>query len=242
MFEIKYPKGKSVCKVNFSLPVEGVGAGRDVRVLGDFNEWAWLDGLKLKEGKKAYTGSMELPAAAATYQFRYLVDGDQWVNDPTIDRTVGNAFGTANMVIQVEAGVTPAQTKAKKAPAKKAPAKKAPAKKAAAKKAPAKKAAPQKAAVKKAPAKKAATGPDNLKMIEGIGPKIEGLLAEAGITTFKALAGAKPAELKGVLAAAGPRFRLAKTDTWQQQAKLAAAGKMEELKQLQTELKGGIRK
>ena len=81
MFEIKYPKGKSVCKVSFSLPVEGVGKGRDVRVLGDFNNWAWIDGLKLKEGKKAYTGSLELPAAAATYQFRYLVDGDQWMNE-----------------------------------------------------------------------------------------------------------------------------------------------------------------
>ena len=65
---------------------------------------------------------------------------------------------------------------------------------------------------------------------------------EAGIATFAALASAKPAQLKSVLAEAGPRYRLAKTDTWREQAKLAASGKMNELKKLQAELKGGIRK
>lgn len=251
MFEIKYPKGKSICKVNFSVSVDGVGAGRDVRVLGDFNNWSWMDGLKLKEGKKAYTGTMELPAAAATYQFRYRVDGDHWINDPAVDRTVGNTFGTANMVLQIEAGVTPAQRK-KTAPTKQATAKKAPAKKAApkqvaikkepSKQEPSKREPSKQVAVKKEPSKQAAAGPDNLKLIEGIGPKIEGLLAEAGIATFAALASAKPAQLKSVLAEAGPRYRLAKTDTWREQAKLAASGKMNELKKLQAELKGGIRK
>jgi predicted flap endonuclease-1-like 5' DNA nuclease len=203
-----------------------------VRVLGDFNNWSWLDGLKLKEGKKAYTAALELPALAATIQFRYLVDGDQWINDPTVDHTVGNQFGTANMVLHVEAGVTPAQTRAIPAEPK-AAAKKPVAKKPAAKKPVAK---------KKAPAKKAPAGPDNLKLIEGIGPKIEGLLVDAGISTFASLASAKAAALKSVLEAAGPRFRLAKTDTWKQQAKLAAAGKMDELKKLQADLKGGVRK
>jgi predicted flap endonuclease-1-like 5' DNA nuclease len=225
MFEIKYPKRKSVCKVRFSLPVSGVGAGRDVRVLGDFNDWSWIDGLKLKQGKQVYTGTFELPVAAALYQFRYLVDGEQWMNDPTVDRTVMNAFGTSNMVLQVEAGVTPAQTETTKKSPKQATAKKAPAKKSARK-----------------TSKSRTTGTDDLKLIEGIGPKIAGLLAEAGITTFAALAKAKAADLKAVLEAAGPRFRLAKTDTWKEQAKLAAAGKLEELKKLQGKLKGGVRK
>ncbi|MEL7377549.1 MAG: helix-hairpin-helix domain-containing protein, partial [Bacteroidota bacterium] len=101
-------------------------------------------------------------------------------------------------------------------------------------KAPAKKAAPKKAAPK---AKK-----DDLKKIEGIGPKIAGLLNEAGIVTFSDLAKASKAKLAGVLEAAGPRFRLAKPDTWQQQAKLAAAGKDAELAKLQKELKGGVKK
>ena len=81
-----------------------------------------------------------------------------------------------------------------------------------------------------------------MKRIEGVGPKIAGLLNAAGIETFADLSKASITKLKDVLTAAGPRFRLAKPDTWKKQAKLAAAGKDAELKKLQDELKGGVKK
>lgn len=225
MIDKKYSKAKGNCKVTFSLSAEQVGEKRDVRVLADFNDWSWINGVQLKASKGKYSGTVELPAAPAHYQFRYLVDGNQWMNDPSADAYQANVHGTTNCVFAVDAIPAPAKKAAAK-PATKKPA----AKKPVAKKKP--------AATKKAVAKQA----DDLKKIEGIGPKIAGLLNEAGIETFAQLSKASIKKLKSVLEAAGPRFRLAKPDTWKQQAKLAAAGKDAELKKLQDELKGGVKK
>ncbi len=79
--------------------------------------------------------------------------------------------------------------------------------------------------------------PDDLKRIEGIGPKISSILNESGITTFAALATSDPAHLQQVLDDAG--IRLAFPESWPEQAALAAAGKWEELGTLQENLKGG---
>lgn len=84
-----------------------------------------------------------------------------------------------------------------------------------------------------------ATPKDNLRTIEGIGPKIEGLLNTAGILTFQQLATAPQATLIAILAAAGSRYKMHNPATWNQQAALAAAGKTTELAKLQDELKGG---
>ena len=81
--------------------------------------------------------------------------------------------------------------------------------------------------------------PDDLKKIEGIGPKIAGLLNDAGIVTFANLADAKIDDLKKILDDAGSRYRMHDPSTWPQQAKLAADGKWDELQKLQDELDGG---
>jgi predicted flap endonuclease-1-like 5' DNA nuclease len=82
---------------------------------------------------------------------------------------------------------------------------------------------------------------DDLTRIEGIGPKIAKLLAAAGITTFEGLAAASPKKLAAVLADAGPRFRLARTETWGEQARLLAVGDEAGFERLAAELKGGVR-
>lgn len=83
------------------------------------------------------------------------------------------------------------------------------------------------------------TNPNDLKVVEGIGPKIEGLLKAAGIDTWSDLAAAKLDKLQGILDAAGDRYRLADPSTWAKQAGLAAEGKWDELKQYQDFLSGG---
>ncbi|MCB0589584.1 MAG: hypothetical protein KDD06_30145 [Phaeodactylibacter sp.] len=80
---------------------------------------------------------------------------------------------------------------------------------------------------------------DDLKIVEGIGPKIEQLLRDAGINTWRDLAAASVERLKEILAEAGERYRLAVPDTWPKQALLAADGKWDELKELQDRLDGG---
>lgn len=89
--------------------------------------------------------------------------------------------------------------------------------------------------------KKAAKG-DDLKKIEGIGPKIAELLAAAGIVTFANLANADIEKLKEILAEAGSRYAMHNPVTWSQQAQLAADGKWDELKELQEKLTGGLEK
>ncbi|WP_405370019.1 50S ribosomal protein L21 [Nonlabens sp. Asnod2-A12] len=98
-------------------------------------------------------------------------------------------------------------------------------------------AAPAKA--EKAPAKKAAGKADDLKKIEGIGPKIASTLVEAGIATFADLAKADPANISEIIA--GVRGNHVPT-TWPQQAQLAVDGKWDELQELQDRLDGGVEK
>jgi predicted flap endonuclease-1-like 5' DNA nuclease len=81
--------------------------------------------------------------------------------------------------------------------------------------------------------------PDDLKKVEGIGPKIEELCNQIGIWTFEALASTPVERLQEMLEAAGPRFRIAVPDTWPRQAELAASGKWDELKEYQDFLSGG---
>ena len=105
--------------------------------------------------------------------------------------------------------------------------------------APAKKkeAAPKKEeAPKAAPAKAKASKGDDLKKVEGIGPKIAQTLNEAGITTFAELAKTDAAKIAEIIADVRGNHV---TDTWPKQAELAAEGKWDELKKWQDELDGG---
>ncbi len=80
--------------------------------------------------------------------------------------------------------------------------------------------------------------PDDLKIIEGIGPKIASLLNEAGISTFAQLAAANVADLRLLLEKAGLQH-IADPGTWPEQAALAARGDVQGLAALQDSLKGG---
>lgn len=79
--------------------------------------------------------------------------------------------------------------------------------------------------------------PDDLVIIEGIGPKVAKVLNEAGIHSFADLAGANAADVQRTLDAAG--LQMMNPEGWIEQAKLAARGDMDGLKKLQDELKGG---
>ena len=81
---------------------------------------------------------------------------------------------------------------------------------------------------------------DNLQIVEGIGPKVEVILENAGIQTWGDLAGKTPEELRAIFAAAG--LGMMNPDTWSQQAKLAHEGKWDELVEYQRFLGGGREK
>lgn len=95
------------------------------------------------------------------------------------------------------------------------------------------KAAPKKAAAKKGPK------PDDLKIVEGIGPKIEQLLKDGGINTWDDLAAASVDRIREILDAAGSRYQIHDPSSWPAQAKFAAEGRWEDLKDYQEMLIGG---
>ena len=84
-----------------------------------------------------------------------------------------------------------------------------------------------------APARK-----DDLVIIEGIGPAIAKAFNNAGITTFRKLSETNVDKMREILRDAK---LAADPSTWAEQAKLAADGKMDDLKKLQDHLQGGRR-
>jgi enamine deaminase RidA (YjgF/YER057c/UK114 family) len=85
------------------------------------------------------------------------------------------------------------------------------------------------------------TAPDDLTVVEGIGPKIAKILVDSGLSTYKALSKASVSDLALSLEKAGPRFRIANPASWPQQAALLASGQQEAFDKLVGQLKGGVK-
>jgi small subunit ribosomal protein S1 len=80
---------------------------------------------------------------------------------------------------------------------------------------------------------------DDLKKVEGIGPKIQDLLNNAGINSFLELSNANPDEIKEILLGGGSRYQMHDPTTWPAQAKMAADGEWDKLAEWQENAKGG---
>ncbi len=190
-----------------------------------------FDNVLLLDDGKVTLGAPAIEGAAVTAKILKHLKGDKVIVFKKKRRKgykVKNGHRQYLSEIQIESIVA---SGAKKAPAKKAEAPK--------KAAPVKKEAPVKAEKVAAPKKTAApkkAKADDLKKIEGIGPKIAETLVAGGIATFADLAKAKPAKISEIIE--GVRGNHI-PDTWPQQAKLAADGKWDELKELQDKLDGG---
>ncbi|MFI9487128.1 helix-hairpin-helix domain-containing protein [Promicromonospora sp. NPDC052451] len=80
--------------------------------------------------------------------------------------------------------------------------------------------------------------PQDLRRIEGIGPKIEAVLKAAGYTTYAKIAGASETELREALATGGITFAPAAT-SWADQAQYLVDGDEDGLQEYQDYLVGG---
>ncbi|MBD1260343.1 50S ribosomal protein L21 [Maribacter polysiphoniae] len=187
--------------------------------------------LLLDDGKNVTVGAPAIDGAAVEAKVVKHLRGDKVIVFKKKRRkgyAVKNGHRQSFTEIVVESIVASGAKKAAPAKAAAAPKAKAAPKKAAVKaEAPKAKAAPKKAAPKKA---------DDLKKVEGIGPKIAETLIAAGISTFAELANTKADKIAEIIADVRGNHV---TDTWPAQAKLAAEGKWDELKKWQDELDGG---
>ena len=80
---------------------------------------------------------------------------------------------------------------------------------------------------------------DQLKKLEGIGPKVQDTLYNAGIYTFSQLAEENVDRLQSILDNAEGNFMGNSPESWPHQARLANEGKWDELQDLQDKLDGG---
>lgn len=80
---------------------------------------------------------------------------------------------------------------------------------------------------------------DDLKVVEGIGPKIEGLFHNFDIKTWHALSEASVAKCQEVLSSGGARYKIHDPSSWPMQSKMAYEGKWKNLVKWQDEHKHG---
>ncbi|MCB0688531.1 MAG: hypothetical protein KDC53_18455 [Saprospiraceae bacterium] len=81
---------------------------------------------------------------------------------------------------------------------------------------------------------------DDLKIVEGIGPKTEQLLNNSSIHTWRQLGNTSVPQLQSILDKAGDRFQLLNPSTWPKQARMAADGEWVKLREYQDYLVGGV--
>jgi hypothetical protein len=79
----------------------------------------------------------------------------------------------------------------------------------------------------------------DLKIVEGIGPKIEELLKKNDIRNWKDLATTDAMQLRTILMQGGDRFQMHDPSSWSDQAALAVEKKWTELEEYQELLIGG---
>ena len=89
---------KTKCKVTFILPEALADENvKTVHLVGDFNEWN-ESSMLLEKKADSYEITIDLDLERE-YQFRYLINSDQWHNDWHADRHVPNPFSGDNSVV-----------------------------------------------------------------------------------------------------------------------------------------------
>jgi 1,4-alpha-glucan branching enzyme len=88
----QYLKSKPLCKVKFKIPAEVGKAALTANIVGEFNNWSFTANpmKRLKTG--AFTATLDLEKGKA-YQFRYVLDNNQWENDTESDKFVPSPYG-----------------------------------------------------------------------------------------------------------------------------------------------------
>jgi 1,4-alpha-glucan branching enzyme len=98
----EYSKDKKGCRVTFTVPKEICENFKKISIVGDFNNW---DPHQHKFSQKQPDGSSSIELvleAGNEYQFRYLCDGQTWLNEPEADKQNPTHYGDSkNSVIVI---------------------------------------------------------------------------------------------------------------------------------------------
>jgi hypothetical protein len=94
MVQKTYYKTKDYCKVKFSFDVENA---ETIDILGLNNNWKTpISMSKKKDG--SFSADVSLPKDSH-HEFKYLVNGKEWFNEPSADGEKHHSFGGTNSLI-----------------------------------------------------------------------------------------------------------------------------------------------
>jgi len=96
----QYLKSKPVCKVTLSLPKEAAPDAKHVAVAGEFNGWSKETFSMSKLKSSDFKTTLQLDPGRE-YQFKYVIDDQQWENDWAADRYEPNGIFGDNSVVVV---------------------------------------------------------------------------------------------------------------------------------------------
>lgn len=87
-------KTKPACKVTFQFSADA----KHVALVGEFNGWNEASTPMKKNTAGVFSVAIELETGRE-YQYRYLLDGNNWMNDDNADKLVKTPLGNENSVI-----------------------------------------------------------------------------------------------------------------------------------------------
>lgn len=94
----QFLKSKPECKVTFTVPAT---EAKSVEVAGAFNDWTPTKFPLKKRKDGIFKGTINLPINNS-FEFKYVVDGEKWVNDEQADQLVWNEYaGSENGLLKV---------------------------------------------------------------------------------------------------------------------------------------------
>ena len=101
MLKKTYTKNKSKCKVTFKFePTEEVQVDT-IQVVGSFNGWGNEKKHFLKKRKDGtYSLSVNLNSESS-YEYKYLVNENEWYTDSNAENLVWNIYGSQNALLEV---------------------------------------------------------------------------------------------------------------------------------------------
>jgi len=93
-------KTKPLAKVTFEIDKEVAEKIETASVVGDFNNWDPTSHVMMRKKGKSLSITVELEKGKE-YQFRYLLDGRTWVNEPNSDKLVKTHFGDSENCVLI---------------------------------------------------------------------------------------------------------------------------------------------
>ena len=94
MLTKKFFKTKDEAEVTFEFDRSDV---LSVALVADFNNWQPIE-MKFNKKTKSFKTKVRLPKGSS-FQFRYLLNNNEWENDYKADQYLPNVFGSENSVV-----------------------------------------------------------------------------------------------------------------------------------------------